>query len=165
MEAKNVSYSEKQRFSQWWLWLILIGAASIPFFGLYYQIGLDKPFGNNPLSDTGLMIFAVLMIAFLGFFFLMRLNLTLDREGITVRFFPFFTRAVTWEEVEHLQVVNYGFVGGYGIRLTHRFGTVYNMSGRWGLLIYLEGGKRFCVGTRNKDELRRLLKTMDLKQI
>lgn len=116
------------------------------------------------MSDTGLVVFAVLMTAFVGFFYLMRLTLTLDKEGIRVHFFPFFTRTVKWSEIEHLQVVNYGFVGGYGIRLTHKFGTVYNMSGRWGLLIYLEGGKRFCVGTRRKDELQQLLKGMNLKQ-
>lgn len=124
---------------------------------------LGEPFGNHPMPDTGLLIFAVFMVSFLGFIYLMKLTLIIDQDGLSVHFFPLFKRKVEWREIEHLQVVNYGFVGGYGIRITHRFGTVYNMSSKRGLLVYLKSGKRFCVGTRKKEALQQFLKDIDLK--
>ncbi len=155
-------FFEKQRFSQWWLWLILISITALPFYGIYQQVIVGQPFGNNPMSDTGLIIFALAMLAFAGFFYLMRLSMIINDKGIFIRFFPLLSRKVQWSEIAAMEIVQYGFVGGYGIRLTKKFGTVYNMSGKWGLLIVLKGGKKFCVGTRRKEALEKVLKQVEL---
>lgn len=49
--------------------------------------------------------------------------------------------------------VNYGFVGGWGIRPWTRYGTVYNTRGQEGLAIELKNGKKFLIGTQNQAEL------------
>lgn len=158
-----MTYQEKQRFNQWWLWAIMLLVAGIPFYGLYRQLYLGNPFGNKPLSDTGLIIFAIFMVAFVMFFLIMRLILVIDNAGVFVHFFPLFKRKVDWDKIEQLEIVNYGFVGGWGIRLTKQFGTVYNISGRWGLLVSMKGGDRFCIGTGRNEELQELIKSIDLK--
>ena len=57
-------FKEEQGFTQPWLWLLLIlsmGAMLVPMFiGLYTQLVLGKPWGNQPLSDTALLWFPVL---------------------------------------------------------------------------------------------------------
>ena len=52
-------FKEKQRFSQWWLWLIIIGLGNIPVIGIYKQLILGEKFGNNPMSDLGLIAFSI----------------------------------------------------------------------------------------------------------
>lgn len=157
------NFTEKQRFSQWWLWVVLLPVTVLPFYGIYQQLIVGKPFGNNPMSDTGLIIFAIAMSAFTGIIYLMRLSMNINERGIFVRFFPLFSRKVNWEDIGSLEIVKYGFVGGYGIRLTQKFGTVYNMNGKWGLLIVLKGGSKFCVGTRNKEALEKVIREAPLK--
>lgn len=55
-------------------------------------------------------------------------------------------------------LVNYGFVGGWGIRLGTKYGTVYNTKGNKGLFILLNNGKKYCIGTQKEDELREIIK-------
>ena len=44
----KTQFTEKQKFTQWWLWLILISIGIIPIIGIYKQIILGKPFGVIP---------------------------------------------------------------------------------------------------------------------
>jgi len=56
----EIKFEENQKFTQWWLWTILIGITLIPIYGFYKQIILDEQFGNKPLSNFGLIIFLLL---------------------------------------------------------------------------------------------------------
>ena len=42
-------------------------------------------------------------------------------------FIPFVKKRIKWTEIKKAEVVNYGFVGGWGIRLSIEYGTVYNI--------------------------------------
>ena len=154
----KIVFKEEQRFTQWWLWLILIGLALLPILGMYQQLYLGKAFGNRPMSDTGLGLFALLTFCFVGFFWRMRLKTTIDQKEIRMQFFPFTKKQVPWETIKTVKVVNYGFVGGWGIRLGTKYGTVYNIKGKMGLAITLTNGKKFLIGTQKIEELERLLK-------
>ncbi|WP_282032750.1 hypothetical protein [Aequorivita sinensis] len=74
-----------------------------------------------------------------------------------MRFFPFVKKKVNWKDVKSAEVVNYGFVGGWGIRLGTKYGTVYNIKGNRGLAIELLNGKKFLTGTQKETELREIL--------
>lgn len=156
----STPFHEVQRFRQWWLWVILVFVALLPVFGLYKQLVTDEAFGSQPLSDAGLLIYAFLSWVFVIGFYFIRLELTMDQMGVSMKIFPFYKRKVSWEDVDRLELVNYGFVGGYGVRITSKYGTVYNMSGREGLLITLKNGNKFCVGTQRKEELNQFLKAL-----
>lgn len=42
--------------------------------------------------------------------------------------------------------MDYGFVGGWGICLGIKYGIVYNIKGRIGLVLELMDGKKYCIG-------------------
>lgn len=81
----------------------------------------------------------------------------IDESAIRVSFWPFAKKVFKWEDIETVEVVNYGFVGGWGVRLGTKYGTVYNASGKMGLAIVLKNGNKFCVGTRKPDELAAII--------
>jgi hypothetical protein len=61
---KQPLFTEKQRFNQWWMWLILFGTNGIFIYGWIQQIYLKIPFGDHPMSNTGLWIAVLAMLAF-----------------------------------------------------------------------------------------------------
>lgn len=146
-------FQEEQRFRQWWLWLILIGINLIPAYGIYKQIFRGQIFGDNPMSDVGLIIFQLFTLLFLLAFWQLKLVTRINEDEIYIQFYPLVKRSINWSEVKSAKMVNYGFVGGWGIRLTSKYGTVYNTSGNMGLLLELEHGEKICIGTQKPDEL------------
>jgi len=92
----------------------------------------------------------------------MKLKTSIDKNGIQMIFFPFTRNRVEWNEIQDTKVVNYGFVGGWGIRLWTKYGTVYNMKGNKGLAIELKNGKKFLIGTQKEVELNNVLKKISV---
>ncbi len=153
----NLNFTEEQKFTQWWLWVLLIGITLIPVYGCYQQLILGKPMGNNPLPDIGMVIFLLFMLGFLFFFWMLRLTTEINNEGIRMTYFPFIKKEIKWEEIKSAEVLNYGFVGGWGVRMGTKFGTVYNTRGNMGLALVLKNGKKLCIGTQQPEELKTVL--------
>ena len=74
-----------------------------------------------------------------------------------MRFFPFVKKEFQWSEIQKSKVVNYGFVGGWGIRLFTKYGTVYNIRGNKGLAIELKNGKKYLIGTQKEEEMKKFI--------
>lgn len=149
-------YIEVQKFDQWWLWILLIGLVCIPVYGMVQQLLLDEPFGNNPMSDPGLILFFLGMLLFLGFFWYIELRTEIDTSGIRVRLRPISKKVFTWDQIQEVSLISYGFVG-YGLRFSPKYGTVYNTAGNKGLSVILKNGRRYVVGTRDTEAIRRKL--------
>lgn len=156
----SARFKEVQRFTQWWLWALLIGITLIPIYGVFQQLILGKPLGDNPMSDTGLLIFLVFMLAFDYAFWMLRLITEIDAETIKINFFPLAKREISWSEVKTYQILDYGFVGGWGVRMGTKYGTVYNTQGRMGLTLELENGKKYCIGTQKEQALALFLQNL-----
>ena len=154
-------FTEKQRFNQWWLWLIVIATCIVPIVGIYKQIINDVPFGNNPMSNNTLIMSAAISSSIIVLFLLIRLETNITKESIAFRFFPFVKRNYSFNEIETYKVIDYGFVGGWGIRYTIKYGTVYNTKGTKGLFIKLKDGKTMVVGTQKPEELQRIIKQLN----
>lgn len=154
----KIEFKEEQKFTQWWLWLILIGIGLLPIYGIYKQLILGEQFGDNPMSDLGLIIFTVFVFGLIAMFWYMRMITEIDQNEIRMSFFPFVKKRVKWKEIKNAEVVNYGFVGGWGIRLCTKYGTVYNTKGNKGLAIELLNGKKFLIGTQKETELSEIIK-------
>ena len=151
-------FTETQKFTQWWLWLLLLGIGCIPVYGIYQQFVLEVPFGSNPMSDNGLIGFSFLIYLVIVFFYFVKLKTEITLEEIKINFFPLVSKKVSWKEVASAKIVNYGFVGGWGVRLWTSYGTVYNTKGKIGLAIELKSGKKFLIGTQKETELKSVLK-------
>ncbi|WP_394750554.1 hypothetical protein [Spongiimicrobium salis] len=149
----NGIFKEIQYFRQWWLWLILLGIGIIPTLGIYKQFVLGETFGSHPMSNIGLLVFACIVYGFIGLFWCMRLRTEINSSGIHFEFLPFVRKSILWEHVEKAELIDYGFVGGWGIRWPTAYGTVYNVKGRKGLAIQLKTGKKMVIGTQKEKEL------------
>jgi len=153
------TFQETQRFNQWWMVLIAFAMTGLMSYALIQQLVFDIPFGNRPASDTVLVLIAVFVFALFGLLQFISLRTTIDASGIRIKFHPFGGKVFKWEDVERYEVLNYGFVGGWGIRPWTRYGTVYNVKGNMGLAIQLRNGKKYLIGTQKADELRSVLQS------
>ncbi|MBO7316230.1 MAG: hypothetical protein J6U44_03590 [Paludibacteraceae bacterium] len=143
-------FTEKQRFMQWWLWLIMILVVASAF---YYE------------ESTLEMVVALLIPLFL---FVLNLETEISQEGISVRFFPFHLKKnfFSWEEIEKISVREYSPLleyGGWGIR-RGKSGGAYNVKGNIGLQLVLKNGKKILIGTQKAEELKQILAERENKK-
>jgi hypothetical protein len=159
-----IDFKETQKFTQWWVWVLLSSISFVPIYGLYKQIILGEPFGDKPMSDAGLIAFTLVIFATIYLFYIIVLKTEINKYEISFRFFPFVNKKIKWTDVKNAEVVNYGFVGGYGIRFGTKYGTVYNIKGKNGLAIELINGKKLLVGTQKPDELSKVIEEIKYKR-
>ena len=153
----NTEFKEEQKLTQWWLWVIMFGIGAIPIYGIYKQIIIGEKFGNNPMSDTWLIIFAIFIFSLIALLWFTKLTTEINKNSIKINFFPFIKKNIEWSEIKNAEVIDYGFVGGWGIRLWTKYGTIYNTKGKIGLAIKLNNGKKLLIGTQKKDELKKVI--------
>lgn len=156
----NILFTETQKFSFWWLWLLLGSITLLPIYGIYKQVILGVPFGSKPSSDLVLYFTLLLMLAVLFLFWKMVLKTEITDDYISIKFYPFVDTRFQWSDIISREIVNYGFVG-YGIRIGTTYGTVYNTRGNKGLSIQLKNGKKYCIGTQREVELKSVIDQMN----
>ncbi len=144
----EVLFNENQKFSQWWLWLILL---SFPVFAVY-------PFDVNNLNFN----YIVVSIAILVFFYFLELRVFVTEEGLYYQFFPIHIKkhVIKFTEIKKIEAVKYRPIidyGGWGIK--HGFnGKAYNVSGNFGVKIYLSNGKNILFGSKKYKKFEKVLK-------
>jgi len=166
----NVLFEEKQHFRQTWLWMTLLPMSLLLLvvfgLGLYQQLYLGKPFGNNPMSNDGLVIAASVAALFgIGLPFLfyhMKLVVRVDSRYLHISFLPLrrkripLSEVVRWEECTYHPLREFG---GWGIRYAgKKKGWAYNVSGNQGVQLELTAGKRLLIGSQRPHELAEAFK-------
>ncbi|THD30965.1 DUF6141 family protein [uncultured Flavobacterium sp.] len=167
----EILFTERQRFRQWWLWFILLGINGLFLFGVIKQVVGGEPYGDKPMSNTGLIITMALTV-FLTFLFVsFRLETIIRKDGIYVRFFPFHLkfRHYAWETLTKCYVRQYAPIaeyGGWGLRYGFMGkGKALNVSGNKGLQLEFTDNKKLLIGTNKPNELTEILKKLgQLKQ-
>ena len=150
-------FNENQRFSQWWLWLLLMVVIS----------NLVREFLNGTAEEKDALFFSALTLTLTSVLFgIMKLETTIDSEGIAVRFFPFQLKKKHFnlDQLECCFIRTYKPVieyGGWGIRKTFSGkGTAYNVKGKVGLQLVFKNGDRLLIGTQKAEELQAFLKSI-----
>ena len=190
----KVLFREEQTQQSLWVKLLMIAATAAgvgPFvYGLYSQLVLGIPFGDKPISNTGLILFTlfVVVLIFLAnlLVFKSKLITVIDKEAIRFRYPPMINkeRIIRKEFIEKFIVRKYkplAEYGGYGIkkrRLRYsvndkdrpagvqrtRFkkikSTAYTMNGKYGLQLYLKDGKELLIGTQRPEAIKRAMEKM-----
>ncbi len=155
-------FSETQRFKQIWLWIILLGINGLFIFGLTKQVILGKQFGDNPLSNWGLIIVTTLIFLFSLLFLNLKLDTYIKTDGIYVRFFPlhFNYKYFSWDSINQSFVRQYNPIGEYGGWGIRGFGKnrALNISGNKGIQLIKKDGSRLLIGTKKADEVTEILK-------
>jgi hypothetical protein len=169
--SNDILFTEKQKFKQWWLWLLLLGINGLFLFGVFKQVVVGQQFGDKPMSNAGLLVTAGLTILLTLLFVNFRLDTNIKKDGIYVRFFPFHFKFkhYTWESLTKSFVRQYSPVteyGGWGLRLgLFGKGTAFNVSGDKGLQLEFTNKKKLLIGTNKPDELTETLNKLgQLKQ-
>ena len=160
---EKVLFSEEQRYTQWWLKLIMLAtilSVLIPFaIGIYTQVVLDKPFGDEPMSNAGLIVtgaFSVFVIVFISVkLFKSKLKTKVTNEALFVAYPPFFKKwqQIMPSDIDHFEIRTYRAkreYGGHGMRRRRKYGAAYTIWGNIGLQLYLKNGKRLLIGTQKK---------------
>ncbi|OSZ78354.1 hypothetical protein CAP35_08860 [Chitinophagaceae bacterium IBVUCB1] len=155
-----MQFKETQQFRQWYIWLILPSTAALLMFDFVYSY---KAGSGGKFSYT--FAFSVIPILILLLFWLLRLDTTVDANGVQYRFFPFTkTKRLPWSDVETAYVRKYNPLteyGGWGLRKGLRSKNyAYNVAGNMGLQLVLKNGKRFLLGTQRADELTAVMEEL-----
>ncbi len=163
----EILFTESQRFKQWWLWLILLSFNGLFLFGVFKK----QQFGDNPMSNEGLLTATVLTIIITILFVNYRLDTKIKTDGIYVRFFPFHIKFkhYTWDKLTKSFVRQYSPLteyGGWGLKLgLFGNGKAFNVSGDKGLQLEFTDNKKLLIGTNRPEELTEtLIKIGQLKQ-
>ena len=162
----RILFNEQQRFKQWWLWLILLAINVTLLVGLYKQLFHDEPFGDKPMNDSSLLIASGIALAISALFFCFRLDTRIDKEGVSVRFFPFHLtyKHYSWESISNAAVREYNPIseyGGWGLRFG-MFGKAYNVSGNYGLQLIFPDHQKLLIGTGKPEKLKKALENINL---
>lgn len=155
----NYLFTERQKFNQWWLWLILIGMNGLVV--VFIVKGL-----TTQTMNIGLWLGAFLSLLITISFYFLSLETRIDEKGIMVKFFPFhfsFIR-IPWDRIEKVEVRQYsalGEFGGWGIRYGSS-GKAYNVSGDIGIQLTLKDHSNLLIGTNKKEEVEVVLRQLAL---
>lgn len=175
----RILFKEEQRFTQWWLRLILIGslfAVLAPFsYGIYSQEVLNEPFGDNPMSTEGLIVTGISSLLIMGLilviFLYSKLKTKITDEAVWVAYPPIINKWKKFEpgEIDKYEVRIYKAMreyGGYGIKRRLKYGQSYTISGNVGLQLYLKNGKKLLIGTQKKQAIEYAMeKLMNIEKL
>lgn len=148
-------FQETQRFTQWWLWLLLAVVSISIFRPISEAISNDQPLDAG--QWVGVFILAVVIL----FMFINRLETRIDEKGVYVKFFPVVPKFkfYPWEEISTAAVRKYSPLmeyGGWGIRFGWN-GKAYNIKGNKGLQLKFKNGSALLIGTQKAEELEKVL--------
>ena len=156
-------FNETQYFRQKWLWAIIIFFPAFSLYGIYEQIIMGNPIGDKPISDDGLIWFAVLIgVGLPLLFYSIRLKTRVSEEGLHYQFFPIHLkeRTIPYVEIESFKARKYSPLkefGGWGIRFGYE-GKAYNVSGEEGLQLVLKNERKVLFGSQKAKELEKAMK-------
>ncbi|HHB52059.1 MAG TPA: hypothetical protein ENK75_03300 [Saprospiraceae bacterium] len=158
----KIYYTEHQKFTQWWLWLLILSLNLFFIVNLFKSIGVD----HTDTPDTKILfIVSVLNILLTVLFFSIRLDTRIKKSGIEVRLFPFRRnyKHFYWDKIAKIYTRVYKPIleyGGWGVRYGSK-GKALNISGNKGLQIEFTTGKKLLIGTQNPEEINRILKQLN----
>ena len=159
----QIQFSETQRFSYWWVWLILAVANGILVFGIVEQVVLGRPFGNKPMGNALLLLLEALIFVVSICVLSLRLDTQITNEGVCVRFFPFRTtfRLYRWDTITKCYIRQYHPIadyGGWGIRFgIFGNGRALTVSGNKGLQLEFADNSKLLIGTKQATQLSEVL--------
>ena len=157
----RILFHEEQRFTRWWLGLILGSALLAIVIPLVNELSAHS-WDTNSEDFSRLILYgsvAVLFIvAVLIVLVLSRLKTKITYDGIFITFPPLKRKSyrIKVQEIERFEIRKYRAkreYGGYGFRSRRTFGQSYTISGNVGLQLYLKNGKKLLIGTQKKQAI------------
>lgn len=156
-------YREVQSFRQPWIWVLVLMPCALMLWifghGLVHQLGRGVPWGNQPMTDTGLILTSIWIFALccgvVWLFLIMSLRVEVRSDALHVHFKPLKRRTVAYSDIAKVEAVRYRPIvhyGGWGIR-RGRKGWAYNVSGDQGVRLDFHDGRHLLLGSQRSTEL------------
>ena len=160
----EILFREVQKFNQWWLWSIVIGA-NLVLLVIIVVLLVKQPFGDKPSVKLLLLLAAGVSIVPTVLFLNFRLETQVKQDGVYARFFPLHLswQKYGWNTIAESYVRQYdplGEYGGWGIRWNGS-GKAFNVAGNKGLQLVFADNKKLLIGTNKPEELAETLKRID----
>ena len=160
------TFKEIQRFDQWWLRLLLVVILAIavsPIVMEWDTLDLSR----YELASVVLSILVVLAL-FLGFWYIFKLETTIDEKGITYRFVPFHikSRFKSRQEIKSASIRKYHPIreyGGWGYRISFTKRKALTTKGKKGLQLVFQDGNELLLGTQHPEKIAQLLKHYNIQ--
>lgn len=156
MNSDGAVFFEERQGSPLWVRVLVLGIPVLIAFSSYSQFVLHRPFGNRPMSDTGLAIFDAVMLLLFVFLWRLQLITRVYRGFVEIRLWPFANRSITGEQISHIEVRTYRPLieyGGWGVRIGGAGDRAYTMSGDRGVQLSLRDGQSVLIGSQRPEEL------------
>lgn len=160
----TVLFTEKQRFNQWWILLILIAVNLVIISSLMVQWRGTVIWDLQPIRIGTVAIGCLLSILISAFIYSNCLETVVKIDGIYVRFSPFqYTfKHIVWSELKkyYLRTYNpFAEFGGWGYRFgIFGKGTALNIAGNKGQQLEFVNGKKLLIGTQKPEEMLAAIK-------
>jgi hypothetical protein len=148
-------FTEAQRFTQWWLSVILIATFAIVLvtsYNTYQEIAKDS---NAVLSLIASNIITPLVILLI---YGLKLKTKINEQGVFYGFWPFHLKMknIAWSQIEKIYVREYNPIleyGGWGYKFSfNKRGKAYTTKGNIGIQIEFKDGKKMLLGTQKRVE-------------
>lgn len=158
---EKIFFKEEQRFTQWWLWLILSSALLAIIIPVVNELSAHS-WDTSSEDFSRLILYASLtvlfIVAILIVLVLSKLKTKITREGIFIKFPPLKRKLhkIEVHEIEGFEIRKYRAkreFGGHGFRNRRKSGQAYTTSGNIGLQLYLKNGKKLLIGTQKKQTI------------
>lgn len=143
MNTSDVLFHERQRFTQWWIYLV---GGILPLVGVTMMYLLAQ---GPPWLIALVMVPTLLLLT-------LRLDVEVTPLELRVRFFPLLRKQWTLDQISSCEARTYRPVaeyGGWGIRYGFGHGWAYNVKGNRGVQLVLTDGTKVLIGSQRPEEL------------
>ncbi|MBX3069247.1 MAG: PH domain-containing protein [Thermomicrobiales bacterium] len=156
-------FQERQYTRQPWI-LLLVGLIALLNWATFVQqILRGKPVGENPMSDWGVWVLALLLgLGLPALILWMHVETTVEPDRLIVAVVPFTRRVIQPADIARFRVRESKPIrefGGWGIRGLGG-SRAYLMSGNTGVQIDLNDGRTLYIGSSRPGELESAIAAM-----
>jgi len=148
-----VLFREEQRFTQPWLWAIVVVATAAAWIPLAAVIVGSEDDGAVWAAAPIAVLVGVGLPLLMA---LCRLTVEVSADRVEIRFRPFTRRTILFETLASAEAVSYHPVrdyGGWGIKGWSRRKIAYNVRGNKGVLLTLADGRTVLIGSQRPADL------------
>ena len=154
MNDSEILFSEKQKFTQPWLRLLLIGSVLLAVIAIIAIVMTAKNTSSLIWLATVLPIILPVWLVTSAY-----LITEVKQSGIYVRLFPFRGRHIVFEDIKEAYMRTYQPIleyGGWGLRYG-RSGKAFNVQGNQGVQLVLHKGEKILIGSQKAKTLEEVL--------
>jgi hypothetical protein len=157
----KLHFIEKQYFKSTWILVLLTFINCLFIYGIIQQVIFGNLWGNNPLSNSGLIILEGTIFGFSIWFLNIKFIVKVCDEGIyfTFRLLWFKYKVIQFNQIEYCKTREYNAFkefGGWGIQGT-KSNKAYTISGKNGVQIGLKNGNKVLIGSQKPKSLTKAI--------